>query len=88
MKFDDVTYVVQKTSKVFGWIGVKLPICTSLNNDRVIIDARELSEERAHTFMTSLARLLRGGGKLWDVWMYVDEKKYRREVHVSKREER
>ena len=87
MKFDDVNYVKQKASKIFGWSGIKLPIYTSLNNDRVIIDARALSSARAHDFMTSMARLLRGKRKLWDVFMYVDEEKYRREIHVSKREE-
>ena len=87
MKFDDVTYVKQKASKIFGWTGIKLPIYTSINNDRVIIDARALSSARAHTFMTSMARLLRGKRKLWDVFMYVDEEKYRREVQISKREE-
>lgn len=87
MKLDDVTYVRQKASKIFGWTGIELPICTSLDNDRVIIDARALSPVRARTFMTSMARLLRKDRKLWDVFMYVDEEKYRREVHVSKREE-
>lgn len=87
MKFDDVNYVKQKASKIFSWIGVKLPIYTSLDNDRVIIDARALSSARAHTFMTSMARLLRGKRKLWDVFMCVDEEKYRREIYISKREE-
>lgn len=87
MKLDDVNYVKQKASKIFSWIGLKLPIYTSLDNDRVIIDARALSSARANTFMTSMARLLRGKRKLWDVFMYVDEEKCRREVHVSKREE-
>ena len=87
MKFDDVNYVKQKASKIFGWTGIELPICTSLNNDRVIIDARALSPVRARTFMTSMAWLLRKDRKLWDVFMYVDEEKCRREVHVSKREE-
>ena len=87
MKFDDVTYVKQKASKIFGWTGIELPICTSLNNDKVIIDARALSTARAHTFMISMARLLRRNRKIWDVSMYVNEEKYRREIYVSKREE-